>query len=268
MKIKASICQLKVSKEKDFNLDNAAKMIKKASENGSDLIVLPEMFNCPYENDYFISLAETYPDKTTNMLSDIARKLGVYVVGGSIPEKDGEKIYNTSYTFDRKGNLITKYRKTHLFYIKMDNGIVFKENNTISAGNSISVFETEFCKIGIAICYDLRFPELMRKITLEGAKVIIAPAAFNMITGPAHWHTLILARAIDNQVYFLAASSAKNLKVKYVAYGHSMIVDPWGDVLAEAGEGEEIISANLDLEKLEKVRKEFPLLSRRRDDLY
>ncbi|MCT4564217.1 MAG: carbon-nitrogen hydrolase family protein [Maledivibacter sp.] len=265
---KIAVCQLDVLQKKEDNLGKAKEMIKEASHNGSDLVVLPEMFNCPYGNSSFPRFAEEFPGETTSFLSKLAQDERVYIVGGSIPEKEGDNIFNTSYIFDRKGNVIGKHRKIHLFDIDIEDDISFKESDTLGYGNDITVFDTEFCKIGVAICYDMRFPELMRLMTLRGAEIIIIPAAFNMTTGPAHWHALSKIRAIDNQVYFVAASPARNLDSSYVAFGHSLIADPWGDVIAEADEKERIIYANIDLSRVKKIRNQLPLLKHRRVDLY
>jgi len=263
-----AICQMEVAKSKDKNLLKAEKMIIEAALKGAEIIVLPEMFNCPYQNDFFIKFAETYPGKSTALISRLAKKFSVYIIGGSIPEKDGTKIYNTSYSFDKKGNLAAKHRKVHLFDINVENGISFKESDTLSPGNKITVFDTEYCKFGVAICYDMRFPELIRKMTLCEARIIIIPAAFNMTTGPAHWHVTARARALDNQVYFICASPASDTKASYVAYGHSLAADPWGKIIAEAGEKEEILCFEIDLDYLEKVRRELPLLKHRREAIY
>lgn len=265
---KIATCQLDVLQKKDDNLEKAKELIKEASYNGADLVVLPEMFNCPYDNSFFPEFAEEFSGITTDFLSKLAQNESIYIVGGSIPEKEGDNIYNTSYIFDRKGKVIGKHRKMHLFDIDIEDGISFKESDTLGYGNNVTVFDTEFCKIGVAICYDMRFPELMRLMALKGAEIIIVPAAFNMTTGPAHWHALAKIRAIDNQVYFVAASPSRNVDSSYVAFGHSLIVDPWGDIISEADEKEGIIYGNIDLSRIKKIRNQLPLLKHRRIDLY
>ncbi|WIF94883.1 carbon-nitrogen hydrolase family protein [Caminicella sporogenes] len=267
-KVKFAICQMQVINSKEANLKKVEDMIRKASYEGADIAVLPEMFNCPYDNNFFSDYAEEYPGKTTKLLSNLAKELGIYIVGGSIPERERSRIFNTSYIFNKNGELIGRHRKIHLFDVDVDGGITFKESDTFSFGQDITVIETEFCKIGIAICYDMRFPELMRLMTLKGAKVIIVPAAFNMTTGPAHWHALAKIRAVDNQVYFIAASPSRNYNSSYIAYGHSLIVDPWGEIVAKADERETVIIKEMDLHRVDKIREEFPLLKHRRIDLY
>ncbi len=267
-KFQLGVCQMIVSSDKDQNIGNAEKLIREAAKEGSQVVVLPEMFNCPYQNKYFPLFAETFPGKTTNFLSNLAKELKIYIIGGSIPEKDGDAIYNTSYIFGKDGNLLGRHRKIHLFDIDVEGGIRFKESDTLTSGESITVVDTEYCKIGVAICYDMRFPELMRLMTLQGAKVIVVPAAFNMTTGPAHWEVTMRARALDNQIYFITASPARNLDASYHAYGHSSIVNPWGTVISEANEKECIIYGEIDLDSIEKIRRELPLLQHRRTDIY
>ncbi len=259
---------MEISENKQENLKKAEKMVIEASSNSANLVVLPEMFNCPYDNSFFPKFAEDFPGETTDFLSKLAKEQDVYIVGGSIPERDGENIFNTSYIFDRNGKLIGKHRKMHLFDIDVEGGIKFKESDTLGAGNKATVFETEFCKVGVAICYDMRFPELMRLMALKDAEIIIVPAAFNMTTGPAHWHSLAKIRAMDNQVYFVAASPSRNQDSSYIAYGHSLIVDPWGDIVKEADEKEEIIYAAIDLKRVKEIREQLPLLKHRREDIY
>jgi len=268
MNIKCAICQLKVSDKKEENIAKAEKMLRKAAENNIDIAILPEIFNGPYDTNLFKEYAETYPAVTTNMLSSVSKELGIYIIGGSICEKDGACYYNTSYSFDRYGNLIGKHRKIHLFDIDIKDKISFKESSILSCGNKSTVFDTEFCKIGVLICYDMRFPELSRKMVNEGAKIIVSPASFNMTTGPAHWEIVTRARAIDNQVYFLAASPARDKQSGYVSFGHSLMVNPWGEIIAEADEKECIIYGNLDFDLIEKIRHQLPLLKHARHDLY
>jgi len=264
-----ALCQMNVTTDKSLNLKKAESMIRKTFlDNGSDIVVLPEMFNCPYDYNYFSRFSETYQGETTAMLSGIAEELNIIIIGGSIPEKDEGRIYNTSFTFGKDGKMIARHRKIHLFDINIKNKISFQESKFITPGKDITVFNTDICSIGVAICYDMRFPELIRKMTLMGAKLIIVPAAFNTITGPAHWHITARTRALDNQVYFVCASPARDTGNSYMVYGHSLVVDPWGSVIAEAGEDEAILNIKLDLTEIEKIRKELPLLKHRRPDIY
>ncbi|SCY01644.1 carbon-nitrogen hydrolase family protein [Alkaliphilus peptidifermentans] len=264
-----AVCQMLVGEDKNKNLEKAEKMIRRAVlEKNAKVIVLPEMFNCPYDNSYFPQFAEEVPGPTTEMLSKIAKELKVYIVGGSIPEQSGSEIYNTSFIFNDEGEIVGRHRKIHLFDIDIEGGIVFKESDTLGRGDEITVVDTPMGKIGVAICYDIRFPELIRLMALNEAKIIIIPAAFNTTTGPAHWNELIKVRAFDNQVYLVAASPARDLEASYHAYGYSSIIDPWGKIIDQCSEVEAIISGEIDMDYLNKVRKELPLLKHRRTDLY
>ena len=265
---KLGLCQMKGSFNKKESMQKAEKFIREAAGNGAEIISLPEMWNCPYSNDYFRKYAEKESGETVEFLSSIASDLGIYLIGGSIPEIDGEDVFNTSFSFDRKGNIIGKHRKVHLFDIDVKGGLRFMESDTLTAGHDMTVIDTEYCKIGVAICYDVRFPEWFRKMALSGAKVIILPAAFNLTTGPAHWDITMRARALDNQVYFAANSPARDEAGPYQAYGGSCIVDPWGRFISHADERECIIYGDVDIETVESVRQQLPLLKHRREELY
>lgn len=265
---KVAICQLKVVDDKKSNVNRALEMIKTSAKNSADIVILPEMFNCPYDNAKFKEYAEIKEEsKTLKAISKASKDNNVLIVAGSIPELDNDKIYNSCFIFNNYGDLIGKYRKMHLFDIDTPE-IKFKESDTLSAGNQIGVFDTQFTRIGVSICYDIRFPELSRIMALKGAQLFIIPGAFNMTTGPAHWELLIRGRSVDNQVFIAAASPARNKELSYVSYGNSMITGPWGDVIARADENEGIIYADIDLNKLKKVRNELPLLKNRREDIY
>jgi omega-amidase len=269
IKFKFAACQMSIVNDKENNLQNAIKAIGAAASNGADMVALPEMFNCPYNSSLFPEYAEEAENsRTLNEISDTASRFGVYVIAGSIPEKNSGKIYNTSFVFDKNGRVIGRHRKMHLFDIDIPGKIVFKESDTLTAGNQITVVDTEFCKVGIAVCYDIRFPEISRIMALEGARLIVVPGAFNMTTGPAHWEILTRTRALDNQVYFASISPARNERASYVAYGNSMICDPWGRIVAKAEVNEEIIYAQIDMDTVERIRTELPLLEHRREDIY
>jgi len=268
MTLKVSLIQMKVVDNKKKNLETAKEQIYKAVKEEAKVIILPEMFNTPYDNTFFPDYAEEYLGETTELLRKLAKKLKVTIVGGSIPERDGDKIYNTSYVFSHKGELIAKHRKIHLFDISVDGGISFKESDVLTAGDSLTLFESGGVKFGLIICYDIRFPELSRKLVLEGAEAIIIPAAFNMTTGPAHWHLTARARALDNQIYTLLCSQSRNESASYLAYGHSLVANPWGGIIDELQTEEGILYIDLDLEYIKKVREELPLLKHRKPQLY
>ncbi|MCQ4637087.1 carbon-nitrogen hydrolase family protein [Anaerovorax odorimutans] len=265
---KIALCQMMGSMDKEKSKEKAGAMVREAAENGAQVVALPEMWNCPYSNDYFRDYAEPEDGPSVKFLSDLARGNDIYLIGGSISELDDNKVYNTSFSFDRQGKRIGKHRKVHLFDIDVKGGIRFMESDTLSPGDKATVIDTEYCKIGVAICYDVRFPELSRKMALAGAKLIVLPAAFNLTTGPAHWDLTMRARALDNQVYFAAASPARDMDGVYQAYGSSCIATPWGEFLAKADEKETIVYGDIDLDYVEAIRQQLPLLKHRREEIY
>ncbi|MCL5289813.1 MAG: carbon-nitrogen hydrolase family protein [Bacillota bacterium] len=266
---KLGLCQLPVSADKAANLSNARDAVKEAAACGCQLVALPEMFNCPYGNQYFSAYAEEFPGgETIHTLADLAREHAIYLVGGSLPERDAGNLYNTSFVFGPEGTLLTRHRKVHLFDIDIPGGITFKESDTLTAGDSVTVFDTPFCRVGVAICYDIRFPELTRSMALKGSQLLVLPAAFNMTTGPAHWELTMRARALDNQLYVAAVSPARDEKAGYVAYGHSMVTSPWGEVLVQAHEKPAVLTADIDLRYLSRIRQQLPLLKHRRETVY
>lgn len=254
--------------EKEASIKKAGKMIREASNNGAKLVVLPEMWNCPYSPQYFKEYGETEKGKTFNFMAEIAKEQSIYLVGGSIPELEAGKVFNTCFFFDPNGKLIGKHRKAHLFDIDVPGIVTFLESEVLSPGDKATVVETEFGKVGIAICYDIRFPELFGKMALLGAKVIILPAAFSIPTGEAHWEISLRARALDNQVYLLACAPARDENGIYQAYGGSGIIDPWGTVVTLANEGETIVYGEIDIDRVDEVRQQLPLLKHRRPELY
>lgn len=267
--IKIALIQLKPSENKNDNIIKAEKMIIEAALKGAQIISLPEIFNCPYSPKYFESNAEIYPNgDTIKMLRRTAAQNKIYLIGGSIPEKDENNIYNTCFIFDDEGKLIGKHRKIHLFDIDIKGKISFKESTYFSSGKSITVFDTKYCKVGICICFDIRFPEIFRIMAEEGAKLIFIPAAFNMTTGPKHWETLFKGRSMDYQLYIAGISPARDENSSYKSYGHSIICSPFGEVLNSLNENEGILYSEIDMEYLERVRQELPLAKSRRPDLY
>ena len=260
---------MNVIDDKEENLRKASLMIAQGIKENVDFVVLPEMFNCPYSNDKFIEYAEVEKDSETLLkISNLACKNNVYILAGSIPEKEDDKLYNTSYLFDKDGNIISKHRKMHLFDIDVKGKITFKESDVLTAGDNFTIANTEFGKIGIGICYDIRFPELARIMAQKGALILFYPGAFNMTTGPAHWELLFKSRALDNQVYCVGVAPALNEDASYHSFGHSIITSPWGEIIAEASEKETLIISEIDLDEIKKIREELPLLKNKREDLY
>ncbi len=268
MILSVALLQMKSSRKKEEAWEKAEGMIREAAEKGAHLVVLPEMWNCPYSNEFFALYSEEEGGETFQLMSRVARQYKVHLAGGSIPEREGEHIFNTSFFFNDAGVLLGKHRKAHLFDIHVPGKIYFMESETLTPGQGATVVETEFGKMGLAICYDVRFPELFRKMTLAGAEIIILPAAFSVPTGEAHWEISLRARALDNQVYLLACSPARDLEGPYQAFGGSCIVDPWGQVVKMAGKEESIVYGAVNFQRLAEVREQLPLLKHRRPELY
>ena len=266
--MRVALIQMAVTADRRQNLDTACQKLREAAANGADMAVLPEMFCCPYDNACFRPYGEGAGGPAQQALSAAARSLGIYVVGGSLPELAEGHVYNTSYVYGRDGRQLAKHRKAHLFDIDVAGGQRFLESETLSPGGWITTFETEFGVMGLCICFDLRFEELARCMCLRGAKCILVPAAFNMTTGPAHWELLFRQRAVDNQCFTVGVSPARDEAAGYVAYGNSIAVDPWGTVLCRAGGEETTLYADLDFARLDAVRTQLPILSARRTDLY
>ncbi|KAJ6455863.1 carbon-nitrogen hydrolase [Mycena sanguinolenta] len=272
----------KVTANKVENLKHAREMIlKAASTKKPDLIVLPECFNSPYGHVHFpvyaekigFTRAKSYnvaesESESVKMLSSAAKEIKTWLIGGSIPERDGENFYNTCTVYNPDGDLVATHRKVHLFDIDIPGKITFKESETLTGGSTMNFFDTEFARIGLGICYDVRFPELAMISARQGCHALIYPGAFNLTTGPLHWELLQRSRAVDNQVFFAMCSPARDLTAGYHAWGHSMVVDPMAKVLVEAGDAEEIVYADIDPAVMESARAGIPVTTQRRFDVY
>lgn len=266
--MKVALIQMQVASSPGENLQTARAHLKDAAAGGADIAVLPEMFCCPYETPNFPRFAQKEGGEIWQALSDMAKENSLYLVAGSVPEDDGGKTYNTSYVFDPEGKCIAKHRKVHLFDIDVKGGQRFMESETLTAGDSLTTFDTPWGKMGLCICYDIRFPEWMRLMALEGAKAVFIPAAFNMTTGPAHWELSFRARALDNQIYLFGCAPARDMEASYHSWGHSIATNPWGEVMAQLDEAEGILFAHADFEREDAIRDQLPLLRHRRVDLY
>ncbi|KAG5244091.1 omega-amidase,chloroplastic [Salix suchowensis] len=257
---KIGLCQLSVTADKERNIAHARKAIEEAAANGAKLVMLPEIWNSPYSNDSFPVYAEDIDaggeaSPSTAMLSEVA-------------QRSGDRLYNACCVFDSDGKLKAKHRKIHLFDIDIPGKITFIESKTLTAGETPTIVDTEVGRIGIGICYDIRFQELATIYAARGAHLICYPGAFNMTTGPLHWELLQRARAADNQLYVATCSPARDVAAGYVAWGHSTLVGPFGEVLATTEHEEDIIIAEIDYSLLEVRRANLPLTKQRRGDLY
>ena len=261
-----------VQASKKDNLENLRALLKERFEKDAprpDLVTLGEMFTCPYETKNFPVYAEEQDGESVAFLSCLAKEYGIFLSAGSIPEKDREgHVYNSAFVFNPDGHVLAKHQKLHLFDINVRGGQAFRESDTLTPGDSITVFDTPFGKMGLCICFDARFPELFRAMVLQGARMILVPAAFNLTTGPAHWELLFRQRAVDNQVFCVATSPARDMEAGYHAWGHSIVTDPWGRVVTQMEESEEIRLVELDLDLVDQIRAELPLLAHRRTDIY
>lgn len=267
--VKVAAIQLNSGENKELNLKKATNLIRDAASQGSELVVLPEYVTYMGEDEQKVKQAETIPGETTDHFKQLAKELNIYIHAGSILEvADKHKSYNTSVLINPDGKIIAKYRKIHLYDAYIEGRVDFRESDTIYPGEEIVAVETDFGTVGLTICYDLRFPELFRSLALKGAKIIFVPAAFPFYTGSAHWETLIRARAIENQCFLIAAAQIGPSKPNNLCFGHSMIVDPWGTVLARAAEGEGIVMADIDLNRIEEVRQYIPCFSHRTPSIY
>lgn len=263
--IKLALCQIRTELDREETMNKAERMIREAAANGADFAVLPEMFSCPYSRKYFRSFAAVGHESTVAILSALAKELGIYIVGGSVPESADGKLYNTCFIFDREGRQIARHRKVHLF----DNdSLNVHESHTFSPGSEITVFDTEFGKMGCAVCFDVRFPELFRAMAMRGAKLVFLPAQFNTMTGPASWELLLRSRATDNQLFIVGAEAARYDGFSYECWGHSMVADPFGAKIAECDEAEQILYVDVDLSKTEAAREQFPVFPLLRRDIY
>ena len=266
--MRTALIQMPVTADKSENLTVARDYVRRAADGGAQLAVLPEMFCCLYTNEAFRANAEPAGGPVHTAMAGLARETGLWLVAGSMPEADGERIYNTSFVFDPAGRQAAFHRKMHLFDIDVKGGQRFMESETFTAGDSVTVFDTPFGKLGLCICFDLRFPELARCMALAGARAIVTPAAFNMTTGPAHWELLFRQRAVDNQLFTLGVAPARDEQGPYVSYGNTILCSPWGEVLARAGSAPALLLADVDLNQNESIRAQLPLLSARRTDVY
>jgi deaminated glutathione amidase len=276
MTVRAAAVQLNSTEDKDRNLEAADRLTRDAAADGAELVVLPEKFNVIGTHEDYVRGAETLEGPTIGWARRVARELGIDLVAGSIAERrEGrEKLANTSVHVGPDGELKAVYRKIHMFDVEVG-GEVYRESESEEPGADIVLSETSGGQpLGLTICYDLRFPELFRILAVQGARIVTLPAAFTKVTGQAHWEILIRARAIENQAFMVASDQIGVHPPGRETFGGSLIVDPWGDVLARApdaasGGGEPcFVAADLDLARQDEVREKLPSLANRVADAY
>ncbi|XP_011869359.1 PREDICTED: omega-amidase NIT2 [Vollenhovia emeryi] len=267
--LRLALVQLSVGDDKATNVSRAVSFIERAKQDRADIVTLPESFNSPYGTSHFAKYAESIPDgETSAALSEAARKNNVYVIAGTIMERSNDKLYNTCTVWGPDGKLVAKHRKMHLFDIDVKGKVTFRESDVLSAGNTLTTFQAKGCKIGIGICYDIRFEEMARLYRNQGCQMLIYPAAFTMTTGPLHWSLLQRARATDNQLYVASVSPARGSPPGYVAWGHTQLTNPWGEILEELDAAEDMVVSDIDLAVVDQVRAQIPTFDQRRTDLY
>lgn len=263
----AGIVQLDTQGDYRENLDMAKKFIAEGAARGAKILALPE--NWVYQGNDYLQYAEDMP--TGNVfkeLSEVARSHNVWIHAGSMSQKnDDARPYNTTMLISPEGELVAKYSKIHVFDVDVINAGSYRESDSKRPGNEIKVVDTELGKLGLSICYDMRFPELYRLMALEGAEVFFAPSSFLLMTGKDHWETLLRARAIENSCYMIAPGQC-GVKYDGPTYGRSMIIDPWGTVIAVASDKPCVITAEIDLDFRKKVKKQLITLENRREDVY
>jgi deaminated glutathione amidase len=268
-RIRVACVQMTSRRDKPANLERAEALVARAASTGADIVVLPEKWNLIGSADDYRAAAEPLDGESVQAMAQWARSLGVSLVGGSITERRGgrEKLSNTSCVFDAEGELVAVYRKIHLFDVEVG-GHVYRESEAEEPGTEPAVAHVEDWPVGLSVCYDVRFPELYRVLALEGAELVTVPAHFTTPTGRDHWHVLLRARAIENQLFVAAAGQIGETIAGKPAYGRSLIADPWGTVLAQAPDEETVIVAELDRARLRDIRAKLPSLANRRPDAY
>lgn len=262
----AAAIQMNSKTDKGANLDTATRLIEKAAGRGATFVALPELFNCLGSPDQIVEQAEPVPGITSRLMSQLATEHQIILLAGSIAERSPEtgKIYNTSLLFAPDGVQLAAYRKIHLFEIDLPGKVRFCEAAMMTPGSEVVVADTPVGRLGQATCYDLRFPELFRQLVNRDAEFVAVPSAFTSSTGPDHWDVLLRARAIENQYFVIAPNQQGRHTVTLSSYGRSMIVDPWGVVLATATDDEGLIVAELDSTVLARTRQRLPALKNRR----
>jgi predicted amidohydrolase len=272
MHLKTAVIQLNSRDDPAGNLSNVERLIEQAADLGAEFVCLPEYWSYlgPYSG--FERAAQTVPGPFIERLQEKARRHGMIVHGGSIVERHPDlppgKFYNTSVLIDREGQVAARYRKIHLFDVNLANGERHFESDRIAPGDEIVTAEIDGITFGLSVCYDLRFPELYRLLALRGAHILLVPAAFTLHTGRDHWEVLLRARAIENLCYVVAPAHVGTYPPDRQCFGRSMIVDPWGLVLAQAPDRPGLTFADIDLEQVNAVRAQIPSLENRRPSAY
>jgi deaminated glutathione amidase len=266
--MRAAAVQMNSTAEVARNLEVAERLVRAAAARGAELVVLPEKWNLLGDGAALRAGAEPLDGGSISAARKWASELGLVLVAGSFAERgEGELAFNTSVLIDADGEIVATYRKIHMFDVDVG-GVSYRESDNEEAGEEVVVAEADGLEIGLSVCYDVRFPELYRILAVRGARVFTIPSAFTLHTGRDHWEVLMRARAIENQAFVVAADQFGQAPPHYHSYGRSMIVDPWGVVLAIAPDGDGVATAELDLAAQERVRRSLPSLANRRPQAY
>jgi deaminated glutathione amidase len=269
--IRVAAVQLSSGAHPATNVERAQELVRRAANAGASYIQLPEYFNFRGPASKYSSVAETIPGPTSELFAALAKELRVVIHIGSMFERSPhpDKSFNTSVVIDSDGEILATYRKGHLFNVNVPGEVVHEESRHVASGDQMSVVDVSGLRLGLSVCFDLRFAELYRQLSLHGATVLAVPSSFAVATGRVHWEVLLRARAIENHAYVIAAAQAGTTNEGIASYGHSLIIGPWGEVLAESKvEGEDIIYATVLGDEVARRRSQIDVFSLQRDDLY
>lgn len=261
--MRVTLVQARIQPDRASNIAHLERVL--SSRIATDVIVLGEMCLSPYDNESFVQYAIEQGDATWHRLAALARHQQAYLIAGSVPERAEEQLFNTTFVFDPDGLLVARYRKIHRFAITYPDGTTYDESEVLAAGEDLVTFDTPLGRIGLMICFDIRFPLLAMRLRQQGAKVLVVPAAFNTTTGPKHWHLSFRARAVDNQCFLIGVAPAVGGAGAYSYYGHSIVVDPDGTVLLDLEEAETVHTIELDLNQVDEVRCTLPIVAREQE---
>lgn len=262
----AAAIQMNSQPDLDFNINQARQFVEQATHTGAVFVTLPENFAFLGDERARLEQVDHISETVKISLSAWAKEFGIYILGGGYPVRAGKsKIFNRAVLVSPEGKIVASYNKIHLFDVELSQEESYRESDLVRSGKKISVMyeSAKLANIGLTICYDVRFPELYRKLAGKGAELLCVPAAFTRPTGEAHWEILLRCRAIENSAYLIAPAQTGKHGKKRETYGHSMIVDPWGTVLADAGTEPGIITAEINPERLKEVRRKLPSLNHR-----
>ena len=270
MKFKVGLCQIRPDKDPAKNYKAAKCQIKKAKDGGAVMVTLPEIWTTSYAPYYCLKYAEEPEGKAYQVLQQAAKDNEIWVFGGSMPVKteDPMKITNTCFVFNPKGECMGRYDKLHPFDADSYAGITTKESAFTQLGDHKLIIETEYCKVGVTICYDVRFPAYFNHLAAQGCKVMMVPSAYSRQTGERHWDILTQGRALDCQAYLVGCQAGRNEENSYVTYGHSHVVDPFGFIIDELGEGEGVLVTELDMDLVDDIRRGLPIRTHERHEIY